>query len=252
MSDELQLPSPMEFNQAPANTITTSDGLLSARKRKGQQSNDTNSSQSKKRRKSKLSGLLELPLDVLDIIVEHLDPKTLISLSRLSRIIRLHLSAGTIWTNCRQRAGLPDLEADDISDRQYIHLVFDTRCHDCGRGNVQKADFLACSRLCADCRRASQLKPHDDLHEYHPQAWLCAKDYTPEYWVLKGTWRNKPRGILKISQKLHTLRHEEVERFVQSRIRLKQQISRDTHKINEWLKADALKRKEENAFVLSS
>ncbi|KAH8834566.1 hypothetical protein DL96DRAFT_1580953 [Flagelloscypha sp. PMI_526] len=223
------------------------------RKRKTEQSKATDPHPSKKFRKSKLQGFLEMPLDIVDIITGYLDPKTLISLSRVSHNFRVHLSPEAIWKRCRKVAGLPVLEAGDITDKQYIHLLFDTHCHDCGRANIQKLDLLACSRLCVECRTASQVMVGDGLPEYHPQAWLCAKDYTPDCWILKGRkWRNKPRGIFKISQLLDALHPEEIGQFVQFRVKLKEQISRDAEKITEWLQGESLNRKEDNVQVASA
>ncbi|KAH8796863.1 hypothetical protein DL96DRAFT_1643395 [Flagelloscypha sp. PMI_526] len=238
---------------------------MNSRKRKAAPSTETKARPAKKHKKAKLEIFLELPLDVVSLITEFLDPKTLIFLSRVSRTFRSHLSSEIHWTRCKERAGLPPLEAKDITDRQYVHLLFDTHCHDCGAPNVQKLDLLACSRLCAKCRNAWYLAPsnlfftrfyslnsqtQDDLPVYHPQAWTCAKSYQPDLWPLKSRrWSNRPRGVLKISKKLYTLDGEELQEFVQSRALLKAQISRDADSIKIWLANQDTLRKEENAKV---
>lgn len=63
-------------------------------------------------------------------IVEFLDPNTLINLSRTSTLFRNRLlSSDTFWRSARQNAGMPELAAQDITQRQYILLVFDKHCH---------------------------------------------------------------------------------------------------------------------------
>ncbi|KAH8796829.1 hypothetical protein DL96DRAFT_1009518 [Flagelloscypha sp. PMI_526] len=103
--------------------------LSSSQKRKMQGPQDSGMRRRKRPKRAKLQRILDLPEDIFDVIAEFLHPATLISLSRVSRAFRAHISSDILWTNCRKRAGLPDLEANDITDRQYIHLLFDTHCH---------------------------------------------------------------------------------------------------------------------------
>ncbi|KAH8796864.1 hypothetical protein DL96DRAFT_1643399 [Flagelloscypha sp. PMI_526] len=229
---------------------------MKSRKRKAKGPSMTSVPHMKRRRKAKLERFLELPLDVVNLIAEFLDPKTLISFSRVSRTFRLQFSTDIPWMRCREGAGLPSLEAKDITDRQYIHLLFDTHCHDCGAENIQKLDLRACLRLCGNCKTNLYNQPHDsdNAHAYHPHAWACAKSYQNGYWPMKKwKWLTiPPRGIKKISQKLHCLSGQELDDFIQSRLVLKAQIARDAQAIEVWFQdQDSLKR-EENVKMLSN
>lgn len=63
-------------------------------------------------------------------IVDLLDPDTLINLSRTNSLFRKRLlSSDHFWRSARQNAGMPELTAPDITQRQYILLVFDKHCH---------------------------------------------------------------------------------------------------------------------------
>ncbi len=51
-------------------------------------------------------------------------------MSRTNREYReLLLSTDSVWKQSRLRLGMPDLKAQDITERQYIVLMFDKNCH---------------------------------------------------------------------------------------------------------------------------
>lgn len=194
----------------------------------------------------KLEGLdKELPTEVVFLILSYLDPQTLISISRTNRQFReTLLSSDLFWKVSRQGAGMPDLEAQDITERQYLLLVFDKNCHACSKPNVHRINFKNCARLCSKCRQKTKVTPlqHKRLVEsLHPHAEDCAK-HTGE----PGQFRWISRGIVKLSQRLHQMDVTEIERFVAERRLLKEQIARDAVTILEWMREQATNvRKEE-------
>lgn len=76
-----------------------------------------------------MGGLLTVPPST---IAGHLDPHTLLHMSRVSKTFRALLmskSSRAIWINSRNSVELPDLTAEDLSEPAYASLVYDRHCH---------------------------------------------------------------------------------------------------------------------------
>ncbi|KAF5368995.1 hypothetical protein D9758_002847 [Tetrapyrgos nigripes] len=102
-----------------------------------------------------------IPTELQWRIFECCDPKGLLSLSYTNKEFRSLLkdTPDSVWKVVRGNAGMPELEARDITERQYITLVFNKYCHSCGQKNVQHINYANCSRLCAECRSETYCSP---------------------------------------------------------------------------------------------
>ncbi|KAF5356428.1 hypothetical protein D9758_009504 [Tetrapyrgos nigripes] len=176
-------------------------------------------------------------------IFEFCDPTKLLLLFHTPDLRDILLKApDAVWRAARENVGMPELEAKDISERQYITLVFNKDCHNnCGMRNVQRVNFVNCARLCGDCLFATKFERKSQYEKYlrslHPKAFECAKDS-----AFSDTGYRKPRGIEKLLAKLRDMRGKELDDFVEHRRILKEQIARDARRIREWVDQQDTKR----------
>ncbi|KIY66318.1 hypothetical protein CYLTODRAFT_491563 [Cylindrobasidium torrendii FP15055 ss-10] len=128
--------------------------------------------------RGKLVGLLDnMPIEIFDMVVGLVDPKTLINLSRSCKQLRKHLlSSETSWRLVRQRCGLPDLEMMNMTERQYIILVFDIRCQKCQVAGASVLNFIARERFCRKCLNAIILPPPKRREELKRFTKACASN----------------------------------------------------------------------------
>ncbi|KAF9021009.1 hypothetical protein BDZ89DRAFT_1116139 [Hymenopellis radicata] len=219
-----------------AGTATESEGDVSAMTASPKKRKRAGGKPTSKRRRTQLQGRLEdfkkLPVELKLCIFEMLHPKTLILMSRTNQEYRnFLLSADSVWKQSRLRLGMPDLLAKDITERQYILLMFDKTCHgrDCYQLHVQDMDWVSCARLCASCRRWTKMT-RGKLRRYiatlHPRAQACAKE-TGEGGI--------PRGIVRMSERLWRMTAQETTDFVQERQALKACIVKDAKNIRDWI-----------------
>ncbi|KAF5371776.1 hypothetical protein D9758_003364 [Tetrapyrgos nigripes] len=166
----------------------------------------------------------------------------LLSLSHTNKEFRklLQDTPDSIWKVIRENTGLPELEAKDITERQYITLVFNKDCHSCGQKSVQGINYMNCARLCPSCKNGLKFGRKTQLQEYlrtlHPKALECAKDSAVKDGYIT------PRGIEKLSKKLCQLSEAELEAFVKQRRTLKEQIARDAQLIETWHREGSARR----------
>ncbi|KAH8828597.1 hypothetical protein DL96DRAFT_1011860 [Flagelloscypha sp. PMI_526] len=204
-----------------------------------------------------LRKIFSFPPEIIDMILVQLEPLTLIALSRTTRASRNYLVGPRgsqndhPWRVVRLRAGLPDLSARDITNRQYLLLVLDQHCHDCFAPNVTRINFINCARLCTSCHTLTfvggthsldfQLTPGFRkvntqqqrkrlLERLHPASEVCAKHTSDPGWRI-------PRGIDKISKKLFSLQSDELTAFIEERKELKKSIETDAKTIQDWMKS---------------
>ncbi|KAF9003133.1 hypothetical protein BDZ89DRAFT_1146219 [Hymenopellis radicata] len=151
-------------------------------------------------------------------IFELLHPRILMLMSRTNHEYReLLLSTDTVWKQSRLRSGMPDLQAQDITERQYILLML--------------------IRL-ATAHKTTEAQLRKFLATLHPRAKECAKVTKPfdagSYYVCDGGYRI-PRGIKKLSDKLNKMNKQEVDDFVAKRLALKAAIAKDAKNICDWI-----------------
>ncbi|GAA5909480.1 hypothetical protein JCM6882_002654 [Rhodosporidiobolus microsporus] len=97
-----------------------------------------------KKNEGKLAPLLDMPVEIFTEIAGHLDPVTLLYMSRASKAFHqlfASRSSRSIWEAARTTVDLPDLEADDFSEMAYASLMFEKVCHVCGKDRAVLVNF---------------------------------------------------------------------------------------------------------------
>ncbi|GAA5858024.1 hypothetical protein JCM9279_002505 [Rhodotorula babjevae] len=138
-----------------------------------------------KRKKGKLSTFLAMPLDILVEIAQHLDPPTLLAMTRTNKLMHNLLasrSARPIWAAVRRNVDLPELEATDLNEMQLVSLIHDRNCHLCGRGRAVIVDYAVRARWCKSCQNANlltevELQQPGCVKDLHALALDCALSF---------------------------------------------------------------------------
>ncbi|GAA5900415.1 hypothetical protein JCM6882_001241 [Rhodosporidiobolus microsporus] len=167
-----------------------------------------------KRDVGKLSSFVSMPLDILAEIAGHLDPLTLLHMSRANKAFRAVFASPRskpIWHAARRNIDLMDLEADDLSEMAYAALMFEKVCHVCGKDRAQIVNFDIRRRFCKACQRANLdadywvSTKHKDL-VLHPYLFECCLSTT------KTANKNKSGSnhfftadLRAMNDKLHTI-----------------------------------------------
>ncbi|GAA5907399.1 hypothetical protein JCM8208_007175 [Rhodotorula glutinis] len=161
----------------------------------------------------KLSAFLAMPLDILVEISRHLDPPSLLSMSRANKMMRgvfAHRSAAPIWAIVRGNVDLPALEATDLSEMAFASLVFERNCHLCGRGRSSIVDYALRIRWCKTCQRANLDNPsrlRKKIDGMHPKTLECSL-FTNRSATGRGRSKNSyycAPHAQAVSDKLHEL-----------------------------------------------
>ncbi|TFK42053.1 hypothetical protein BDQ12DRAFT_645494 [Crucibulum laeve] len=122
-----------------------------------------------KRKAGKLSGLLELPLDVLFEIFAHLHPADLLKMARLNKEFRkllMHRSTIGLWKDALANvSGLPECPAA-MTEIEWVNLVFSQHCHYC-LSTVRTVEWTFRKRICTTCAR-------DQLVEYNRYMYMIS------------------------------------------------------------------------------
>ncbi|BGP00880.1 F-box domain-containing protein [Rhodotorula toruloides] len=135
------------------------------------------------RRRAKLESFQAMPMDVLVEIARHLDPLTLLHMSRANKMMRhvfARRASKPIWQIVRSNLGIPALEATDITDMQLAALLFDKECRICGCGRAVITDYCLRMRWCKDCKKANLLSDQKLVKELkaeynlHPKLLECS------------------------------------------------------------------------------
>ncbi|GAA5909453.1 hypothetical protein JCM6882_002648 [Rhodosporidiobolus microsporus] len=170
-----------------------------------------------KKNEGKLAPLLDMPVEIFTEVAKHLDPLSLLHLSRSSKSFRqlfASRSSRGIWRAVKSAVDFPDLEADDLSDMAHIALMYDNTCNICAGpgGRARNINFGLRKRFCKDCfaksldnegeiyRKRPQPEPHPFLHGCFfttPRFDMI----TRERWVI-------PSDVAAINKKLHELQEK--------------------------------------------
>ncbi|GAA6039619.1 hypothetical protein JCM8097_002219 [Rhodosporidiobolus ruineniae] len=103
--------------------------------------------------KGALKDLLDLPLEIVTLIVSHLDLPTVFHLSRLNKRFYRFLRDPTleyIWEGAREESGLPKLTAEGMDVYGFANLLFGGHCQGCGKATT-KVDYVLRLRTCKSC-----------------------------------------------------------------------------------------------------
>ncbi|GAA6007711.1 hypothetical protein JCM11491_003936 [Sporobolomyces phaffii] len=114
-------------------------------------------------RKGKLSGMKELPLDIWFTVAEHLDPLSLLSMSRANKSFRTLFTsrrAKPLWSTVVASVALPTLDEDDHwNDMAMVSLIYGPpECHICGKPRASLVDYVLRIRWCAKCRKEELIR----------------------------------------------------------------------------------------------
>ncbi|ORY88630.1 hypothetical protein BCR35DRAFT_350866 [Leucosporidium creatinivorum] len=129
-----------------------------------------------KGRAGKLEYFQSMPLDVLCEIAGHLDPVTLLAMSRVSKSFRslfMSKSSKSIWHLARRNVFLPDLQAEDMSEAAYASLVFERSCMVCGKPRASIVDYFIRARWCRSCKKTNLIAQNSFRSLKHPQTLAC-------------------------------------------------------------------------------
>ncbi|KAF8899296.1 hypothetical protein BD779DRAFT_1666989 [Infundibulicybe gibba] len=132
----------------------------------------------------RLAGLLDLPIDVLFEIFGRLRPYELLKLARMTKEFRrmlMHRSSTTVWRSALESIpGLPPCPPE-MTEPQWVNLVFDPHCHFCFTTGVRNAEWKLRVRICGKCAKEHMRDVHhlnivETLIPHRP-----AKRYRREY-----------------------------------------------------------------------
>ncbi|KAI8998691.1 hypothetical protein BD414DRAFT_130450 [Trametes punicea] len=112
-------------------------------------------SRSTRKWRGKLSKLLELPLDLIFMVMESLEARDLLSLARTSKTFRDILmdrrKGPPLWRSAiANTVGLPQCPPY-MPEPAYVNLVYCNHCHECLRNNVTVVYFQWGVRYCKRC-----------------------------------------------------------------------------------------------------
>jgi hypothetical protein len=159
-------------------------------------------------RKAKLAFFANAPLDVIVLVMNHLEPKDLLAMSRTSSALRaiLHSAQGKgVWKNGRKNVGLPDLttmgKPGGIEEWELASLLYDGTCHArslsfscpfflsksltlffhyqiCHKTKAKTVDYCFKVRACAGCMRSNSLQRSKIPGEkwLHSQVWTAVPE----------------------------------------------------------------------------
>ncbi|KAI0700099.1 hypothetical protein BC835DRAFT_1540815 [Cytidiella melzeri] len=149
---------------APSSNLATeseatpdkTDSDVEARSTKRSKTSRAANSSRAPRRRGKLQGMLDMPLDVIMEICSLLHPKDLLNLTRTSKGLReFFMSRNTLSLWKAARLNLPTLPPcpADLTEPAYANLMFDPHCHSCGNNNCHHVYWRYRVRLCKKCRQ---------------------------------------------------------------------------------------------------
>ncbi|GAA5970328.1 hypothetical protein JCM11641_001665 [Rhodosporidiobolus odoratus] len=152
-----------------------------------------------------------LPLDVLLEVCADLNPGTLLSISQTSKAVRATLlsrSALPLWTAARSAAGVPHLEAGDVSQPKYAYLIFGTACQVCGNSEHKtEVDYFVRVSCCRKCLRQKLIRygAHACVHPSDSAAGESRKDAKPFLPFAANYFLPSQPDVLAASDKLFSI-----------------------------------------------
>ncbi|GAA6040093.1 hypothetical protein JCM8097_002025 [Rhodosporidiobolus ruineniae] len=212
-----------------------------------------------KKAEGKLAKLLELPVDILTEVASPLDPLSLLYLSRTSKSFHRLLasrSSKTVWRAARDQVGLPDLEADNMTEMAYASLVCEKVCHICRKDRAQLVNYDVQKRFCKSCQKA-ELCPDcwfDIMHKglnLHRDTLKCCLT-TTRHANKNGLDYYFMPELFEVNNKLHRLQQDiadgdleakdELDEFVEARKSLVEAVKADAELLWVWQSTKAEER----------
>ncbi|GJE86997.1 F-box protein [Phanerochaete sordida] len=119
-----------------------------------------------RRRRGKLAGLTELPLDVVIEVVLHLNPGDLLSLSRTTKAFRdllMRRSSAFLWKAARENLeGYPPCP-EDMNEPGLASFLYTNYCSSCLKPNVKWIYWEVRARYCKACAAALNKRLYKNL-----------------------------------------------------------------------------------------
>ncbi|GAA5887236.1 hypothetical protein JCM16303_007386 [Sporobolomyces ruberrimus] len=121
----------------------------------------------------------QVPVELMTDILSRVNPRDLLAFAKTNKYYRSLLKSpesNRIWKRSRQRLGLPDLTADDLSEHGYASLLWGRGCDYCSEHWAEAEPWLR-ARFCKPCRKIVMVKidarlTKSDRH-YHPATFDC-------------------------------------------------------------------------------
>lgn len=201
-------------------------------------------------KKGRLSGLLDISLDIVFEIFGNLHPLDLLRISRISKEFRnllMHKSSRHIWKSSLSSV-VPTLPpcAPGMTEPQWVSLVFDTTCYVCQK-TARKADWGLFIRICNKCAKShlgsgmlfSPESEKTDFMSLIPTRRDAAKPY-------RKVWFKKE--LESIKTKCNAIQGaEEKRKFVEDRKELVSSLKEHTTLCEAWAETIAESRSSELA-----
>ncbi|TDL27040.1 hypothetical protein BD410DRAFT_783192 [Rickenella mellea] len=104
----------------------------------------------------RLAVLPSMPLDILCEIFGHLRPIDILQLTRANKApnkLLMSPSGKSVWNAARESKPAFPETPDDMSDAEWVHLIFETNCHapGCKKKGVRRIDWALRIRACDPC-----------------------------------------------------------------------------------------------------
>ncbi|KAG9118263.1 hypothetical protein FRC07_007307 [Ceratobasidium sp. 392] len=122
--------------------------------RKRARTNEEVSRGPKRRNKSSLKRMLDMPPEVFHEIATHLTPADLLSLARTSKFFRkifISRSSRPIWQAAFHNIPNAPPCPPELNEPQYASLLFSKTCTRCGAKALRRVDPISLVRLCNTC-----------------------------------------------------------------------------------------------------
>ncbi|KAJ8487034.1 hypothetical protein ONZ51_g4438 [Trametes cubensis] len=194
-----------------------------------------------------LERLMELPLEVLYLVIESLELRDVLNLARIDKAFRNMLMsrrARPFWQAAiANTPGLPSCPPN-MEEPQYAHLLFDNMCHGCGRGNTSKILFHWGVRYCKEC-----LPPQRELAHLFKEVLQETGVAKPLYVTMDG--QVHIREMEEFRQKWEALEGDGPGRKKLAEDNAKQVVLRRTHAstCNQWKANLGYARRAENKSI---
>ncbi|KAJ7446400.1 hypothetical protein B0H11DRAFT_2084539 [Mycena galericulata] len=195
-----------------------------------------------------LSGLTNMPMDVLFEIFVYLHPHDLLRIARVAKALRrllLHRSASGVWRAARESA-FPSIPhaLPGLSEPSWIHLLFGTQCHFCGKV-TPTVEWTIRVRVCRKCTSIHTSQSSLSLVEVESEPSSLSEDLLIEAIIprrpgKKGIFTFLKRDYQAVAAKYAAIKStEDRKSFIAEQRELISQINEHVARCKEWAKAKA-------------